>query len=47
MIWRIIKKILSLCRVEAHFREGDIVKIKITLGSKVILDKEFDLMPGV
>ena len=46
MIWRVIKKVLAMCRVQADFREGDTVVVKITFLGNVVLDKEFDIIPG-
>lgn len=47
MIWRILKKLLSTVNLTVHYKDGDIIQIKLVYGGHIILDKEFDLMRGV
>jgi hypothetical protein len=47
MIWRILKKLLSAVTMTVHYRDGDMVRIKIMYANHIILDREFDIMPGV
>lgn len=47
MIWRIIKKVLSFVKVTVSFRNGDKVRVRIVLGSHVVLDRIFDVIPEV
>lgn len=47
MIWRILKKLLAAVKLTVHYKDGDIVQIKLVYGKNVVLDKEFDIMKGV
>lgn len=47
MFWRIVKKVLSFADVVVRFTEGDQLHIKISLGGRVVLDKNIDVMPKV
>lgn len=46
MIWRILKKLLSVVSIYINYTEGDQIHLKLEYGGKVILDKKLDIMPN-
>lgn len=47
MIWRVLKKLLAAVRLTVHYKDVDIVQIKLIYNGNVVFDREFDLMRGV
>ena len=47
MIWRILKTLLHAVNVQVHYREGDMVFVKIMWNGKVVFERNIDIMPGV
>lgn len=46
MVWRIVKMILAVANVKVTFSDGDMLRVEISLGDKLVMDKTIDLIPG-
>lgn len=46
MLAIIIKKILKIAKVSVTFSDGDLVKVEIQIGNKVVMDRTFDVIKG-
>lgn len=47
MFWRLIKQLLRAADIVVHFREGDLLLIKVVWHDQTIFEKEIDLIKGV
>lgn len=47
MFWRILKKVLSILTLTVHYRDGDLIQIKLVWGGNVVFDRTVDIMKGV
>ena len=46
MIAKIVKTILRMVKVEITYRDGDMVRLILTLGGKTVFDREIDIIKG-